>query len=130
MTNLLVLTAAFGVLAGSGAVMAADESDTRQFSHAVFFTLAEPNDANRDALIEACKQFLSAHEGEIHFFVGTRAAEMDREVNVRDFDVSLHVVFDSRASHDKYQQHPRHLQFVKDHATLWKSVRVFDSYLD
>jgi len=130
MTNLLVIATALGVLAGSGSTFAAEGNDVRQFSHSVFFQLAEPSDANRDALIEACKKFLSAHEGEVSFSVGTQAAEMDREVNVKDFDVSLHVVFENRAAHDKYQQHPRHLQFVKDHSSLWGGVRVFDSYLN
>ena len=130
MTNLLIFATTLGVLAGSGATFAASEAETRAFSHAVFFRLAEPSDANRDQLIDACRKFLAGHDGEVSFTVGSRAAEMDREVNVKEFDVSMHVVFDSRASHDQYQQHPRHLQFVKDHSALWSNVRVFDSYLD
>ena len=130
MTNLMIFATALGILASSAAAVAAGETETRQFSHAVFFKLAEPSDANRDALIAACKELLAGHEGEISFVFGTRAAEMDREVNVKDFDVSMHVVFDNRASHDKYQQHPRHLQFVKDHSSLWSGVRVFDSFLE
>ena len=132
MTNLLVIATALGVLAGSDSISAADQDQDAksQFSHAVFFTLAEPSNANREKLMEACKKYLSKHKGTVYFSVGTLAAEMDREVNVRDFDVSLHVVFDDREAHDAYQQHPRHKQFVEEHSTLWKSVRVFDSYLD
>lgn len=132
MTNLLVIATAFGVLAGAESASAADQDQDgeRQFSHAVFFNLAEPSDANREKLIGAIKKYLSKHKGEVYFSVGARAVEMDREVNVRDFDVSLHVVFDDRAAHDAYQQHPRHKQFVDDHSSLWKQVRVFDSYLD
>ena len=55
----------------------------------MFFNLVEPSDANRKMLIEACKQYLSNHDGTVYFSVGTLAVEMDREVNVRDFDVSL-----------------------------------------
>jgi hypothetical protein len=132
MTNLLVFATTLGVLAGAESISAADQDQdgARQFSHTVFFNLAEPSDANREKLIEACKKYLSKHKGTVYFSVGTLAAEMDREVNVRDFDVSLHVVFDDRAAHDAYQQHPRHKQFVEEHSGLWKQVRVFDSYLD
>lgn len=101
-----------------------------EFAHMVFFSLAEPSDENSTRLIEACRQYLSGHEGTLHFSVGTRAAEMQRSVNMQDFDVALHVVFESRAAHDLYQAHPRHLEFVEKNSTLWKDVRVFDSYVD
>ena len=45
------------------------------------------------------------------------------------FDVSLLIVFESRAAHDAYQAAPRHLEFIERNASLWKGVRVFDSYL-
>ena len=45
------------------------------------------------------------------------------------FDVALHLVFVNLAAHDKYQSHPRHLEFVEKNKQLWESVRVFDSYL-
>jgi hypothetical protein len=54
---------------------------------------------------------------------------MQRDVNDRDFDVALHVVFRNRAAHDKYQTHPRHLKFIEEAKALWKKVRVFDSYV-
>ena len=54
---------------------------------------------------------------------------MKREVNDLNFDVSLHLVFASKAAHDKYQDHPRHLKFVEENKENWEKVRVFDSYL-
>jgi hypothetical protein len=58
------------------------------------------------------------------------AAELDRPVNDRDFDVALHVYFKDRASHDKYQEHPRHKQFIEEQQGNWKKVRVFDSWVE
>ena len=65
----------------------------------------------------------------MYYSAGVIADEMKREVNDRDFDVSLHVVFANKAAHDKYQKNPRHLKFVEVCHDLWEGVRVFDSYL-
>jgi hypothetical protein len=58
------------------------------------------------------------------------AGELDRPVNDRDFDVALHMVFDGKASHDKYQEAPRHKQFIEEQQKNWKKVRVFDSWVE
>lgn len=98
-------------------------------AHMVFFTLAEPSDANRDTLIAACHEHLADHGGVTHFSVGAVATELARPVNDKSFHVALHVVFDSRESHDRYQTHPRHLAFIKEAKSLWSKVQVFDSHL-
>ncbi len=98
-------------------------------AHMVFFTLAEPTDTNRDALIAACHKHLAGHDGVVYFSVGGRAKEMTREVNDKGFDVALHVVFKDQAAHNVYQTHPRHLAFIKEAKSLWSGVRVFDSNL-
>ena len=48
-------------------------------------------------------------------------------MNVRDFDVALHLVFERVADHDRYQDAPRHHQFVNENKDGWEKVRVFDS---
>jgi hypothetical protein len=99
-------------------------------AHIVFFTLAESNDANRSKLVDACKKYLAQHEGVVYFGVGVRAPEYDREVNDRDYDVALHLVFATAKDQDVYQTHPQHLKFVEECKGLWKNVRVFDSRLE
>lgn len=98
-------------------------------AHMVFFTLAEPSDANRDKLVAACHKHLAGHEGVEYFSVGARAKDRDREVNDKAFDVALHLVFANAAAHDKYQTHPRHLKFIDEAKSLWSAVKVFDSDL-
>jgi hypothetical protein len=102
---------------------------SKPLAHIVFFTLAESNDANRAKLIEACKKYLDKHEGVVYFGVGVNAPEYDREVNDRDYDVALHLVFATAKDQDVYQTHPRHVKFVEECKGLWKKVRVFDSTL-
>lgn len=109
------------------AQLAADKS--APLAHMVFFTLAEASDENRAKLVEGCKKYLDGHEGVEYFSVGVRAAEYDRPVNDREYDVALHLVFKTAADQDAYQTHPRHVQFVEECQGLWKKVRVFDSRL-
>jgi len=98
-------------------------------AHSVFFSLHDPSQASIDALLEACKTYLTDHPGVVFFGVGTLNKELTRPVNDQAFDVALHVVFDSKASHDAYQVAPRHLKFVEENKPKWKQVRVFDADL-
>ena len=100
-----------------------------QLAHMVFFTLAEDSKENRDTLIAACQKYLTGHEGTVYFSAGSLADDLDREVNDREFHVSLHLVFANKKAHDTYATHPRHRQFIDQQKQLWSKVRVFDSYL-
>ena len=95
--------------------------------HDVYFTL---NDSSADAkkkLVAACKKYLTKHPGEVFFAAGTLADDLNRPVNDRGFDVALHLIFESQAAHDRYQEAPRHEQFIAENQANWKQVRVFDS---
>jgi hypothetical protein len=96
-------------------------------SHDVYFSLKDNSPAAAKKLVDACKKHLSGHPGEVFFAAGTRAKELDRDVNDRDFDVALHIVFRDKAAHDQYQEAPRHKQFIEENKANWKKVRVFDS---
>lgn len=99
-------------------------------AHNVFFTLADKSKASCEKLIAGCKKYLVDHPGTIFFACGVRDEGLDREVNDLAFDVGLHIVFTDRASHDQYQDAPRHHQFIAECKHLWSSVRVFDSTVD
>ena len=116
---------AFTLLMASGSVRA----DEPQIGHMVFFQLKEGTPAERQKLVDACKKYLKDHEGVVYFSAGPIGDQFKREVNDRDWDVALHVVFKDLASHDKYQTAPKHLQFIEENKACWKKVRVFDSEL-
>lgn len=99
-------------------------------AHNVYFTLTDNSDAAKQALVTACKTNLAKHPGVVFFACGTLQPELERPVNDRGFDVALHVVFDSIASHNLYQDAPLHLQFVAENRANWKQVRVFDSQVE
>jgi Stress responsive A/B Barrel Domain len=99
-------------------------------AHNVYFTLHDASEAAQAKLVQACKKYLSDHPGTVLFACGTRALELQRPVNDREFDVGLHLVFKTAADHDAYQIAPRHDQFIAENKDNWKMVRVFDSIVN
>src|SRR5687767_9463590 len=102
-------------------------SPTPGLAHLVFFTLKDRSPEARDALIAACHRYLTDHPGIVHFSAGSRAEAYERAVNDREFDVALVLVFKAAADHDRYQEAPRHKQFVAEQSGNWAAVRVFDA---
>lgn len=96
-------------------------------AHMVYFTLKDKSPVARQSLVDACRKYLDGHPGIVHFSVGVLADQYRREVNDREFDVALHLVFKDSASHDAYQVAPRHNQFIAECKDNWAKVRVFDS---
>lgn len=106
--------------------MNADRRAT-QLAHDVYFDLTDNSPEACQKLVDACFDRLSGIDGIAYFAAGTRVADLDRDVNVVDYDVSLHVHFVDRAAHDAYQVAPDHLAFVAENLDNWRGVRVFDS---
>ena len=98
-----------------------------QLTHCVFFTLKESTPEKCQALLDDCNTYLRRPDGVVSLYAGLRVEDLTRPVNDNDFDVSLVVVFDDRAAHDVYQDHPEHLTFIERNKESWKNVRVFDS---
>jgi hypothetical protein len=121
---------ALGFALAALAVLAVPAAAENVLAHDVFFTLQDASPAAQARLVAACKKYLTGHEGAIYFAAGTPVSEHQREVNDRDFHVSLHIYFKDKASHDKYQEAPRHKQFIEEQKANWKKVRVFDSWVE
>ena len=101
-----------------------------KLSHDVFFKLHDASDEAKQKLVDACRKYLSKHEGTVFFSAGIRGQDFCREVNDLEFDVSLHVVFENKEAHDQYQTHPRHNEFIEENKDNWANVRVFDSVVE
>ena len=106
------------------------QAEEPMLAHDVYFALKDNSPQAKEKLIAACKKYLTDHPGLVRFSVGTLADEMKRDVNDRDFDVALHLVFKSKASCDQYSTAERHLKMIAENQDNWKKVRVFDSYLE
>lgn len=99
----------------------------RLLVHNVYFALKDKSAAAKQKMIAACKHYLAKEPGTVYFACGTLAEELNREVNDRDFDIALHVVFADQGAHDRYQDAPMHLKFIEENRANWAKVRVFDS---
>src|SRR3954465_6611750 len=98
-----------------------------RLAHNVFFKLKARADAKAEELVAACKKYLNVQPGIVFFAAGRVCAELARDVNDRDWDVGLHLVFDSKESHDNYQDDPTHNRFIAEMKANWAKVRVFNS---
>lgn len=122
----LVALCALGALS----LPAPARAQERALAHDVYFTLNDASPEAQKKLVDACRKYLTGHAGTVFFAAGTRATELSREVNDQGYHVSLHVYFKDMASHDAYQEDPRHKQFIEEMKANWKAVRVFDSWVE
>jgi hypothetical protein len=99
----------------------------RLLVHNVYFSLYDRSPAARQRLVDACRKWLPSHPGILFFACGVLAEELSRDVNVRDWDVGLHIVFQDQAAHDAYQDSEAHHAFVAENRAGWRQARVFDS---
>jgi hypothetical protein len=99
-------------------------------AHNVFFTLIDKSPAAVQKMIDACKKYLTVQPGIVYFACGKLEAGLARDVNDRNFDVGLHIVFVNRAAHDAYQDDAAHNQFIAENKSNWKQVRVFDTLVE
>lgn len=106
----------------------ADEAKEPMLVHNVYFTLKEQTPENTQKLTDACYKYLKDHPGVVFFAAGPLVSELERPVNVRDFNVALCVVFKTKKDHDVYQTAPLHLKFIEENKPTWDKVRVFDNY--
>jgi hypothetical protein len=98
-----------------------------RLAHNVFFKLKDNSAAKVQALVDACKKYLNVQPGIVFFAAGTLCADLTRDVNDRNWDVGLHLVFVDKAAHDAYQEDATHNRFIEENKANWAAVRVFDS---
>jgi hypothetical protein len=97
--------------------------------HMVYFKLKDAAPENRKKLVHACEKYLADQDGVLFFSAGVIGDEFKRDVNDREWDVALHLVFTDKAAHDKYADDKDHLKFIEENKANWAKVRVFDSEL-
>jgi hypothetical protein len=126
---LVLVVAGFLALSPCAGSLPADDKGL-MISHNVYFTLKENSADAKKKLVADCKKYLSDHPGTAFFAAGGRAEELDRPVNDKDWDVGLHIVFKTKADHDKYQDAAMHKTFIAENQANWKKVRVFDTKVE
>ena len=109
---------------------AAAKAKEPKVAHCVYFSLQDNSAEAKQKIVDACNEHLSGHDGTAFFAAGTRAEDAAGPVNDKDYDVALVMVFEDKASLDKYAKASRHLQFISENRAAFSKVRVFDAYVE
>ena len=132
MRNAVVLTLGIVVFAVGGCGESLGRSRTKgpALAHNVYFELNDRSPAARARLVADCYTYLKDHPGVTSFAAGAIVESHTRAVNVRDWDVGLHIVFVDKTHHDLYQKAPEHKTFLERNKDNWRTVRVFDTAIE
>jgi hypothetical protein len=96
-------------------------------AHHVFFWLKNPGSVeDRDKLVEGVRTLAKIPTiRELH--VGVLAGTEKRDVVDTSWQVSELMFFSDLAGQATYQDHPIHLEFIKNYGHLWEKVVVYDA---
>lgn len=94
--------------------------------HHVFFWLKNPGSKEDLEKLLTGLRTLKGIETVRDIRIGVPASTEKREVVDNSYSASELLFFDDLAGQKVYQDHPIHLQFVKDCSHLWEKVVVYD----
>jgi hypothetical protein len=128
--NFLTVAAAVGTGAATASMPFAAQAGSAgraPLAHHVFFWLKNPDSKeDRDKLVEGVKTLKKIPTvKEIH--VGIVAETEKRDVVDASWHVSELMFFTDLAGQATYQNHPIHLDFIKNYSHLWAKVVVYDA---
>lgn len=103
---------------------------SRPLCHMVYFKLADRLPKTKARFIEYCREYLSGYAGQTHFSVGPRDVEMQRDVNARDFDVTMNMIFRNKKFYEAYSNADKHKEFIFQTAGMSTARKVYDSFID
>jgi len=93
---LLIVLAAVLTLSGCANELLINRKGSMRLVHDVYFTLNDNSKAAQAKLVNDCYKYLSKHPGIVFFAAGELVESHKRDVNIRDWDVSLHIVFKNK----------------------------------
>lgn len=125
--NFLTATGILGGGLAASAMPSGKKQNKKQVVHHVFFWLKNPNSKEDLAKLLAGLQTLKKIETVRAIHIGVTAKTEERSVVDATFSASELLFFDDLAGQKTYQDHPIHLEFIKNCSSLWDKVIVYDS---
>jgi hypothetical protein len=95
------------------------------FSHVVIFWTDPSKPDAPNELIAAAKKYLALIPGIVNFHVG-KMVTSHRDVVDQTYQVALNIQFQSKQAQDEYQDHPQHVEFVKQCKPLSAKLIIYD----
>ncbi|MGA8029480.1 MAG: Dabb family protein [Bryobacteraceae bacterium] len=106
-----------------------NDKKSKPFAHMFFFQLSDTSSELVDRFVELCRKYLGGHPGQRHFSIGIRALEINRDVSGKNFEVSVHMIFDNIEAFNDYSASATHEEFITESAGMSPERIVYDSYL-
>jgi hypothetical protein len=106
----------------------ADDNMPQGLFHSIYFALTDKSAGNIKRFTPICVKFLSQHPGILQFDTGT-LTDINRDVSVRNFDVAVDIVYESKAAYDLYLHSKEHDAFFPATEGMIAGTYIFDSYL-
>jgi hypothetical protein len=101
----------------------------KPFAHMFFFQLGDTSTDLVRRFVDLCEKYLGGHPGQRHFSIGVRALEINRDVSGKNFEVSVHMIFEDIDAFNAYSASPTHEEFITESAGMSPERIVYDSYL-
>jgi hypothetical protein len=95
--------------------------------HSVYFWLKPDADPALVAAFEAGLTRLTSIPGIVTAYIGRPETTPKRAVVDDSYAWALVEVFPDLAAHDRYQDHPIHLEFLREFSSIWQRVQVYDA---
>jgi hypothetical protein len=125
----IAMALAIVALASGTATRGADDAG-RMVAHNVFVSLKDKSPDSVKRMLEATKKHFTGFPGVIFFAVGTRSRDGDGPAVDRDFDLSLHIIFRDRETHQRYMDSERRREFSLANRAHLGKVRLFVSEVE
>jgi len=107
----------------------ADGNMPQSLFHSIYFSLVDKSAANVAKLTDICAKCLAPHPG-IQLYCSGGLTDIDRPgVSVRNFDVGVDIIYESKKAYDDYLKSKLHDEFFPATKGMIDHTYIFDSYL-
>jgi len=106
----------------------ADGNYPQSLFHDLYFSLTDKSEENIKKFTAICEKYLSGHPG-IQQFVTGGLTDIKRDVSVRNFQVAVSIVYESKKAYDHYLKSKKHDEFFPATAGMIANTYIFDSYI-
>lgn len=106
----------------------ADGNYPQSMFHNLYFSLTDKSPAAIRKFTDICVKYLSKHPGIQQFTTGV-LTDIKRDVSVRNFDVAVSIVYESKKAYDEYLKSKEHDAFFPATKGMIANTYIFDSYL-
>jgi hypothetical protein len=106
----------------------ADGNFPQSMFHNLYFSLTDKSENSIKNFTDICLKYLSGHPGIQQFTTGG-LTDIKRDVSVRNFDVAVSIIYESKKAYDDYLKSKRHDEFFPATKGMIENTYIFDSYI-